>query len=70
MKIINKVFHEDTIGFSVIAMLILSAVYIYTESPVVQKIGLYFGLIIIILFIGFSIKSIFEALIFIYRKFR
>lgn len=59
---INKILNEETIGFSVIGMLFISFLYLYTESPIVQRLGLVYGLLVFILTIGCLIKIIIQAI--------
>lgn len=59
---INKILNEETIGFSVIGMLLISCLYLYTESPIVQRLGLVYGLLVFILTIGCLIKIIIQAI--------
>lgn len=64
---INKLFNEDTIGFSVIGMLFIACLYLYTESTTIQKVGLLYGLFVFILMIGLIIKTILQAIKDLYR---
>lgn len=67
MKILNKIFHEDAIGIAVIGMMLLDCVYLYTDSNMIQNIGLSYGLFISALLIGFLIKILFELVINFYK---
>jgi len=67
LKVLNRIFHEDTIGIAVIGMMILACVYLYTDSSMVQKIGLSYGILIFALLIGFLIKIIIELVINFYK---
>ena len=59
---INKIFNEETIGFSVIGMLLMACLYLYTKSIIVQKLAILYGLLIFILIIGFIIKASLQAI--------
>lgn len=59
---INKILNEDIIGLSVIGMLLLACLYLYTESSIVQKLGLMYGSLVFLLLIGFIIKTILQAI--------
>lgn len=59
---INKVFNEETIGYLVIGMLFIACLYLYTDSSIVQTIGLLYGLLVLIFMIGFIIKTILQAI--------
>ncbi|MBG9689440.1 hypothetical protein ABD91_00670 [Lysinibacillus sphaericus] len=59
---INKIIKEEVIGFSVIGMLFIACLYLYTESPIVQRLGMVYGLLVFILTIGFLIKIIIQAI--------
>ncbi len=67
LKLLNRIFHEDTIGIAVIGMMLLACVYLYTESSMIQKVGLSYGIFIFVLLIGFLIKIIIELVINLYK---
>ena len=70
LRLLSKIFSENSIGYCMVGMLAIAALYLHTESQQVQTIGLIFGAIVVVLLIGILIKNFVAVLLYAYRWIR
>lgn len=65
MKTLKLIFNEQMLGILMIGMLAIATVYVYTESSTIQLLGLYYGILVSSVFVGFLIRTMIEAVIYL-----
>lgn len=63
MILLKYIFSENTLGILLIGMLLIATIFLYTDSLMIQKVGLIYGCFVFIILVGFGIRLILEGLL-------